>query len=71
MKYLIPTSDMTFNRVFGEHLVLMISLLDVILSLAPGQKIVRIEYLSSEMLPDTPMKKNSIIDVRCYEPDGR
>lgn len=71
MKYLIPTSDITFKRVFGEHPDLMISLLNAMLPLAPGQEIIRIEYLQAEMLPDTPMKKNSIVDVRCHELDGR
>lgn len=71
MKYLIPTSDVTFKRVFGEHPDLMMSLLNAMLPLPEGQEIVRIEYLPTEMLPDTPLKKNSIVDVRCFEPDGR
>lgn len=71
MKYLIPTSDITFKRVFGEHPDLMMSLLNALLPLPDGQEIVRIEYLPAELTPDTPLKKNSIVDVRCYEPDGR
>lgn len=71
MKYLSPTADVTFKKVFGEHPDLMISLLNAMLPLEPGQEIVRIEYLPPEMVPDTPGKKNSIVDVRCFEPDGR
>lgn len=64
MTYLKPTADLTFKRVFGEHSDLMISLLNAMLPLASDRQIVSIEYLTPEMVPQTPGKKNSVVDVR-------
>jgi hypothetical protein len=33
----------------------------------PDRQIVEIEYLPSELAPDTPTKKYSIVDVRCKD----
>lgn len=71
MKYLAPTADLTFKKVFGEHPDLMISLLNAMLPLKEGEEIEAIEYLPAELVPDTPIKKNSIVDVRCREKNGR
>ncbi len=71
MKYLDPKADLTFKRVFGEHPDLVISFLNAMLPLPPGNEIVSIDYLKSEMVPRTPLRKNSIVDVRCRERDGR
>ncbi len=71
MKYLNPKADLTFKLVFGEHPDLVISLLNALLPLAPGQEITEIEYLPSEMVPENPWRKNSIVDVRCKDKLGR
>ena len=71
MKYLDPKADLPFKRVFGEHPDLVMSLLNALLPLAPGQEITAIEYLPAEMVPDNPWKKNSIVDVRCKDKLGR
>ncbi|MCB6973224.1 MULTISPECIES: Rpn family recombination-promoting nuclease/putative transposase [Butyricimonas] len=71
MKYLNPKADLTFKRVFGEHPDLVMSLLNALLPLAPGEEITDIEYLPTEMVPDNPWKKNSIVDVRCKDKLGR
>lgn len=71
MKYLSPRADLTFKRVFGEHPDLVMSLLNALLPLEPGQEITGIEYLSPEMVPETPLNKNSIVDVRCKDTAGR
>lgn len=71
MKYLDPKADLTFKRVFGEHPDLVMSLLNALLPLTAGQEITDIEYLPSEMVPENPLRKNSIIDVRCKDKEGR
>ena len=72
MKYLDPKADLTFKKVFGEHPDLVISLLNALLPFeAEDEKIVSVEYLPAELVPDTPLKKNSIVDVRCRDVAGR
>lgn len=71
MRYLNPKADLTFKRVFGEHPDLVMSLLNALLPLAPGQEITGIEYLPSEMVPENPLRKNSIVDVRCKDKQNR
>lgn len=70
-RYLDPKADLTFKRVFGEHKHLLISLLNALLPLKEDQKIQSIEYLAPEMVPDTPFKKDSIVDVRCFDTHNR
>ena len=70
-KYLDPKADLTFKKVFGEHKNLVISLLNALLPLDEGKKVESIEYLTPEMVPDNPEKRNSIVDVRCEETGGR
>ena len=70
-KYLNPKADLTFKKIFGEHSHLVMSLLNALLPLDEGKKIESIEYLTPEMVPDHPTKKNSIVDVRCHETGGR
>jgi len=71
MRYLDPKADLTFKKIFGEHPDLVLSLLDALLPLDSGQKITDIEYLPAEMTPDQPLRKNSIVDVRCKDATGR
>lgn len=72
MKYLDPKADLTFKKVFGEHPDLVISLLNALLPLeTEDEKIESVEYLPIELVPDTPLKKNSIVDVRCKDMKGR
>ncbi len=70
-KYLDPKADVTFKKVFGEHKNLVISLLNALLPLDDGKKVESIEYMTPEMVPETPLGKNSIVDVRCEETGGR
>lgn len=71
MKYLNPRADLTFKRIFGEHPDLVISLLNALLPLKAGEEISEIEYLPSEIVPDNPLRKYSIVDVRCRDVKGR
>ena len=70
-KYLDPKADLTFKKVFGEHKELLISFLNALLPLPEGKEIVELEYLPSEMVPVNPDKKDTIVDVRCKDKDGR
>ena len=70
-QYLDPKADLTFKRVFGEHKNLVTSLLNALLPLPEGAEIVDVEYVSPEMVPETPMKKDTIVDVRCKDDRGR
>ncbi len=70
-KYLDPKADLTFKKVFGEYEDLTISFLNALLPLDEGNKIKTIKYLPSELVPETPFRKNSIVDVRCTDQDGR
>ena len=71
MKYLDPKSDVTFKKVFGEHKDLLISFLNAMLPLREENYIVTLEYLSPELAPINPDKKDTIVDVRCKDKDGR
>ena len=70
-KYLNPKADLTFKLVFGEHPELVKSLLNALLPLEAGREIERVEYANPEMIPENPGKKNSIVDVRCHDNQGR
>ena len=71
MRYLNPKADLTFKRVFGEHPDLVMSFLNALLPLQREEYITDIEYRPSEMVPDNPLRKNSIVDVRCKDNKGR
>lgn len=72
MRYLDPKADLTFKKIFGEHPDLVISLLNALLPFeTDDEKIATVEYLPAELFPDTPLKKNSIVDVRCKDSQGR
>ena len=70
-KYLDPKIDVLFKKIFGENKELLISFLNSLLPLQDKQEIVTIEYLSPEQVPNTALGKNSIVDVKCIDNDGR
>ena len=70
-KYLNPKAELTFKKIFGEHPDLVMSLLNALLPLDEGKQIDSVEYLTPELVPETPLKKNSIVNVRCHETGGR
>ena len=71
MKYLDPKNDLTFKKVFGQHPLLLKSFLNALLPLPEGAYIESLEYLPSELVPEIPMLKHSIVDVRCKDNSGR
>ena len=71
MLYLDPKNDLTFKKVFGQHPHLLKSLLNALLPLPEGSYIESLEYLPSELVPDIPLLKHTIVDVRCKDNRGR
>lgn len=71
MKYLDPKNDLTFKRVFGEHPDLLMSFLNALLPLKEDEQIEFVEYLPAELVPELPVLKHSIVDVRCKDTKGR
>ena len=69
MRYLDPKNDLTFKRIFGEHPHLLKSFLNAVLPLETP--IESLEYLAQELVPNIPLFKNSIVDVRCKDQNGR
>lgn len=72
MRYLSPKADLTFKKVFGDHPDLIISFLNALLPLdTPEEEITWVEYLNPELVPQNPLRKDSIVDVRCRDKTGR
>ena len=71
IKYLDPKADLTFKKIFSNHPDLLISLLNALLPLEEDQQIQSIEYLPTEMIPVDPIHKDTIVDVRCKDIQGR
>lgn len=71
MRYLDPRADWPFKRVFGEHPELVKSFLNALLPLKAGDEVKEVEYFPAELMPETPLRKYSIVDVRCRDAWGR
>ncbi len=71
IKYLDPKADLTFKKIFSNHPDLLISLLNALLPLKQEQQITSIEYLPAELVPVDPIHKDTIVDVRCKDVEGR
>ena len=66
-RFLDPKADLTFKKIFCQHPKLLISFLNAVMPFEPGRRIESVEYLTSEMVPENPGKKFSIVDVRCFD----
>ena len=72
MRYLNPKADLTFKKVFGEHPDLVISFLNALLPFkSSDEEITWVEYLNPELVPVNPLRKDSVVDVRCRDRLGR
>ena len=69
MRYLDPKNDLTFRKVFGQHPHLLKSFLNALLPLEVPIR--DLEYLPAELVPEIPLLKFSIVDVRCVDENGR
>jgi len=71
-RFLDPRSDIVFKRIFGEHPEILREFLNGVLPFEDESEfIVSLEYLPGEQVPDIPLIKNSIVDVRCKDASGR
>jgi predicted transposase/invertase (TIGR01784 family) len=70
-RYLDPKSDLVFKKIFGEHPLLLKSFLNAVLPLPLDGLIESLDYLPTEQVPTIPMLKNSIVDVKCTDQQGR
>lgn len=67
-----PKADLTFKKVFGEHRDLVVSFLNALLPFdSPEEEIKEVlEYLDPELMPRNPLKKYSVVDLRCRDARG-
>jgi predicted transposase/invertase (TIGR01784 family) len=71
-RFLDPRSDIVFKRIFGEHPEILCEFLNGMLPFEDESEfITSLEYLPGEQVPDIPLIKNSIVDVRCNDAKGR
>jgi len=71
-RFLDPRSDIVFKRIFGEHPDILREFLNGVLPFeGESEFITSLEYLTGEQVPDIPLIKNSIVDVRCRDAAGR
>ena len=71
MRYLDPKNDLTFKKIFGQHSHLLKSFLNGVLPFtSEDEEIESLEYLSGEQVPDIPLFKNTIVDVKCIDKKG-
>ena len=70
-RYLDPRNDIVFKRIFGEHPKILRSFLNAVLPLPEDGQILSLEYLTPEQVPQLPTLKNTIVDVRCQDQQGR
>ncbi|MFM8454835.1 MAG: Rpn family recombination-promoting nuclease/putative transposase, partial [Gammaproteobacteria bacterium] len=70
-KYLDPKADIVFKKIFGQHPDLLKSFLNALLPLPEDGLIEELEYLPVEQVPVIPVLKNTVVDVKCKDVQGR
>ena len=70
-RFLSPKADVVFKKVFGCHENLLKSFLNAMIPLPKGRIITRLEYLTPENVPVIPEFKRTIVDVKCFDQEGR
>lgn len=73
MKFLDPTSDIAFKKLFGDQAKkeILISFLNSVMNRKDGEKIVNIIMTNPYNDPDADWLKLSIVDVRCIDQNGK
>lgn len=68
-RYLDPTNDVAFKKIFSDSTRLK-SFLNSIMRLPKELKILELEYISNEQVPDFGQSKRSIVDVKVRDKAG-
>lgn len=71
-KYLDPKNDIAFKKIFGEekHKQIPIDFINATLGLKGKDKIVNLEFLKTEQLPEISSRKKNFIDVLVQDQRG-
>jgi predicted transposase/invertase (TIGR01784 family) len=69
-KYLDPTNDVAFKKVFSDKRR-MLKFMNAILRLAPEDHIIDFTYITTEQVPDLGQLKRGIVDLKCEDKKGR
>jgi predicted transposase/invertase (TIGR01784 family) len=69
-RYLDVTNDVAFKKVF-EHKEILKDFLNVILRRPKGLRIVELEFIPSEEIPDLGQGKRSMFDLKCTDESGK
>ena len=69
-RYLDPTNDVGFKKVFGDKARLK-DFLNSILRLPTGERIQNIEFVPTDEIPDLGQGKRSLFDLKCQDESGR
>jgi len=69
MKFLDPTNDVAFKKIFGndQKKEILMSLLNSLLGLKEGKKIVEVEIQNPYQVPKIAELKNTVLDVKCKD----
>ncbi len=70
-QYLDPKADVVFKKVFADHPHLLKSFLNAVLPLPAEAQIESLSCLPAEQIPDIPLFKRTIVDVKCQDTQGR
>lgn len=70
-RFLDAKTDVVFKKIFGNNPDLIKSFLNNVLPLPSDGLIEMVEYLTSEQSPTIPTMKNTIVDVKCKDQNGR
>ena len=68
-RWLGPMSDLLFKRIFGEEKDIMIELINSVIH--PDNRVVDLEFLQPELIPQFQHDKLTIVDVRCRDKSNR
>ena len=68
-RYLDPTNDVAFKRVFSDERRMM-DFLNAILRLPEGEKIETLDFVPNEQVPDLGQGKRSLFDLKCKDQSG-
>ena len=69
VKYLDPTNDFAFNRVFADK-ARLINFLNALMELPKEHQIVQIDYIPQEQMPELMHRKQGLVDLKCQDKAG-